>query len=352
MKAALFALFALSASASAQVTIHEVRIAEPGPDLNEYIELRVTPGTTLSNLSYLVIGYDAVGQSGVVLMDIPIPNVTPSDPYFVIGPNTLTLATPEHVHPLGFPDTDNTTHLLVENFSGAVGDDLDTNDDGTLDATPWTARLSDVSFYASNADFTHQIYGEIVGGDAIPLDIPEQAGRCYYWWLDGFGDTPGAANDCVSLRAFCSPGQLNSAGLNAFLHADASSTATSGVHIEVYGGPPNQFGYLLVGTGFETANPILFGDGTLCLSPFNGNLIGRYNQPGDRNSIGQFDAFHRFQNLVGTSSQGSGFDIPATLPFTTLPTIQSGQDYHFQLWYRDLASPGGSNLSNGMTVLF
>src|SRR5437762_3102236 len=33
---------------------------------------------------------------------------------------------------------DNLTMMLVENFTGAVGQDLDTNNDGVFDITPWT----------------------------------------------------------------------------------------------------------------------------------------------------------------------------------------------------------------------
>jgi len=37
------------------------------------------------------------------------------------------------------------TILLVENFSGSVGNDLDTDDDGTFDLTPWTRIVDDVA---------------------------------------------------------------------------------------------------------------------------------------------------------------------------------------------------------------
>ena len=37
------------------------------------------------------------------------------------------------------------TLMVVEGFTGSVGDDLDTNDDGTLDVTPWTTLHDDVA---------------------------------------------------------------------------------------------------------------------------------------------------------------------------------------------------------------
>ncbi len=35
--------------------------------------------------------------------------------------------------------------LLVKNFSGAFGDDLDTDNDGVFDSTPWDAIVDSVA---------------------------------------------------------------------------------------------------------------------------------------------------------------------------------------------------------------
>ena len=42
---------------------------------------------------------------------------------------------------ISFENSENVTYLLVNGFTGVLGDDLDTNDDGTLDATPWRVLL-------------------------------------------------------------------------------------------------------------------------------------------------------------------------------------------------------------------
>ncbi|MDZ4755550.1 MAG: hypothetical protein SGJ11_13770 [Phycisphaerae bacterium] len=42
---------------------------------------------------------------------------------------------------LNFDHADNVTHLLVSGFTGANGQDLDTDDDVVLDLTPWTAVI-------------------------------------------------------------------------------------------------------------------------------------------------------------------------------------------------------------------
>jgi predicted extracellular nuclease len=48
------------------------------------------------------------------------------------------------------------TILLVENFSGSAGTDLDTDNDGTLDSTPWTRLVDDVAVNdGGGADLTY-----------------------------------------------------------------------------------------------------------------------------------------------------------------------------------------------------
>ena len=46
---------------------------------------------------------------------------------------------------LNFENSDNVTHMLVDGFTGADGDDLDTNDDGVLDIEPWTSVVSKIA---------------------------------------------------------------------------------------------------------------------------------------------------------------------------------------------------------------
>ena len=155
------------------------------------------------------------------------------------------------------------------------------------------------------------------------------------------------------LERFCSPGNTNSSGSPAELIGVLGAGPGSSLHFEAQGGPPSQFGYLLVGTGSETANPISLGAGLLCLSTQSGQALGRYNIAGSAmNSLGQFDGNGLLQNLANTSVTGSGFDVPVELPFGG-GTIVGGSTWHFQLWYRDTAQGAGtSNLTNGVTVRF
>ncbi|HRV80629.1 MAG TPA: hypothetical protein P5218_04300, partial [Planctomycetota bacterium] len=95
----------------------------------------------------------------------------------------------------------------------------------------------------------------------------------------------------------------------------------------------------------------MIGSGRLCLDTTGGNLIARYNLAGGvMNSIGIFDAFGVLQNAVGTSTVGSGFDVPNPIPAPIGGSIMVGQTWNFQLWHRDV--PMTSNFSNALTVTF
>ena len=147
---------------------------------------------------------------------------------------------------------------------------------------------------------------------------------------------------------FCDPAVANSTGVPAEIQAGLTAPG-GGLHLEVTNGPASQFAYFLVGTAaLDPGTPLSLGN--LCLSAVGGNSIGRYNATGsNRNSTGMFDAAGTLQNVVGTSSVGSGFDVPNALPLPGLPTIMTGETWHFQLWYRDT---GGSNFSSGVSVTF
>ena len=144
------------------------------------------------------------------------------------------------------------------------------------------------------------------------------------------------------VTAFCDPGNVNSTGGPVAL---TGTLGVSGLHMEANGGPLGQFGFFLVSAGAHAGVPV--SDGLLCLS----SLIGRYNSVagGVRNSIGQFQGGGVLVNLVGTSSVGTGYDVPAALPSPPGGTIVGGSTWMFQLWYRDGTN---SNFSNGLEVNF
>ncbi|MEZ5975152.1 MAG: hypothetical protein R3F33_13175 [Planctomycetota bacterium] len=152
-----------------------------------------------------------------------------------------------------------------------------------------------------------------------------------------------------SYVSFCDPMNPNSTGQPTVISAAFATGVGSGLHLEAAHGPPTQFGYFLVGTGFSEPG-LNFGNGRLCLAVGAGSQIGRYNVAGALNSVGQFNASGVLMNFVGTSTVGSGYDVPSNLPLTGNPSIASGDTWYFQLWHREAA--GQSNFSNGIIVTF
>ena len=167
---------------------------------------------------------------------------------------------------------------------------------------------------------------------------PGSPGDANYYALDVMGITPGGP----SINSFCDPANVNSSGSPVTLAASSSGVL---LHLEATGGPAGQFGFMLV-SGVSVAG-IPVSAGLLCL----GAPIGRYNATagGALNSLGQFSSAGVLVNLVGTSTTGTGFDVPASLPNPPGGTIIPGATWNFQLWYRDGAS---SNFSSGIEAGF
>jgi hypothetical protein len=186
----LFAAF-LSSPAIAQVSINEIR-TDTGN--NEYIEFKGAPGTSMAGMTFLILGdgtstgaaitrtgvvewiyrfaeTDVIGSNGYLVLHNPGQN--PANAADTAGAWTLTVDAGATNLPWGYQasglsgDTqietpDNMTFLLVRDFtgtdtfqtrapnSGAGGQDLDTNDDGVLDITPWSAILDSVAFKETN----------------------------------------------------------------------------------------------------------------------------------------------------------------------------------------------------------
>src|SRR5262245_4484918 len=141
-----------SSPAPAQVRISEIRINEPGLDLNEFLELEGPPGTSLAGYTYVVLGDEtsALFGSGVIEEAQPLTGVIPPSGYFVVAEPTFTLGVADQTAVLEFESDDNVTHLLVTGFTGFDGEDLDPNDDGVLDATPWASVVDRVALIREN----------------------------------------------------------------------------------------------------------------------------------------------------------------------------------------------------------
>ena len=185
------AALTMTAATYADLTLTEIRT---GTGNNEYIEIKGTPGESLSGVTVVILGdgastgtlitktgvvewiyrfaaTDVIGSNGYLVLHNPGQN--PANAADTAGAWTLTVDAGATNLPWGYQasglsgDTqietpDNMTFLLVRDFpgtdtfqtrapnSGAGGQDLDTNDDGVLDITPWSAILDSVAFKETN----------------------------------------------------------------------------------------------------------------------------------------------------------------------------------------------------------
>jgi hypothetical protein len=185
------AALTMTAATYADLKLNEIRT---GTGNNEYIEIKGNPGESLAGVTAIIIGdgtstgtaitktgvvewiyrfaaTDVIGSNGYLVLHNPGQN--PANAADTTGLWSLTVAAGATDLPWGYQasglsaDTqiespDNMTFMLVRNFtgtdtfqtrapnSGAGGQDLDTNDDGVLDITPWSAILDSVAFKETN----------------------------------------------------------------------------------------------------------------------------------------------------------------------------------------------------------
>ena len=135
-------LIAAVALADAPLRINEVRLEQPGKDTEEYIEIAGAPGESLAGLFVVVIGDDDFAlpgqQNGVIEEVVPLSGTIPTSGFFVVAESKFSIGFANLVTDLNLEGAYNVTFLLVRGFNGFEGQKLDTNDDGTLDITPWT----------------------------------------------------------------------------------------------------------------------------------------------------------------------------------------------------------------------
>lgn len=209
MKKLVIVLATLALAASAQAAIiNEIRTDQTGTDVDEYFELAGDPGESLAGLTYVVLG-DGTGACGVVESVVNLSAYSiQADGYFAACRSATPVFTGYDalgVTAIVFENSDNVTHLLVSGFTGALAQDLDTNDDGTLDVTPWTAILDGVGLDKGTipncAGEEYLYYPVTVGPDGT--FVPGHVLRCGDGWYIGPFDpaTPG----------YDSPGQVNGA---------------------------------------------------------------------------------------------------------------------------------------------
>ena len=111
--------------------INEFSASTTGTDV-EYIEIFAAPDTDLSALSVIEIEGDSASNEGVIDEVVTL-GTTDSDGLFLAA------------LPANALENGTITLLLVDGFSGALGVDLDTDDDGVADITPWSEIVDGVA---------------------------------------------------------------------------------------------------------------------------------------------------------------------------------------------------------------
>jgi hypothetical protein len=142
----------------------------------EYVEIIHTPSTALTGLTLVEIDGDGA-SSGIINSAISLNSYTTgsngillirdaaSSPVWTPAPSAAT-----NVVVFNFtPDIQNGTgtFLIVSGFTGTVGQDLDPENDGTLNTTPWTTVFSAVSVTDTAVPGDSQ-YADDAGGTNLP----------------------------------------------------------------------------------------------------------------------------------------------------------------------------------------
>jgi uncharacterized protein len=218
-----------AAPALADVTINEIRIDHAGSDTDEYFELAGLPGEDLSSLTYVVIG-DGTGGSGIVERAFSLSGAIPADGYLLAAGDANTfgaaadlLFTPATDY---FENSDNLTHLLVTGWSGAVAADLDTNDDGVLDLTPWTTVVDIIALIETPNPPTVAGNEWYYGPNGVGPDGTFVPGHVYRlpngngpWSIGPFDNTPGIRLDTPGSENVPEPTSLALLALGGFFAA-------------------------------------------------------------------------------------------------------------------------------------
>lgn len=198
-------MFVVGAAANADVMLNEIRIDQPGADLDEYFELAGNPGESLNGLWYIVIG-DGSGGSGWVESALDLTGyAVAGDGFFLAAEVDDPFGAPADLlvaeNLLNFENSDNVTHVLVSNFSGTLDMDLDTDDDGVLDVTPWDSWLDSIALVKDPIGGDKYYGDNTIGPDGsfVPGHVyrfPDGNGQWYIGQFDPVGgqDTPGEGN--------------------------------------------------------------------------------------------------------------------------------------------------------------
>jgi hypothetical protein len=123
----------MTAETTNAATPNELRVNGTIRASREYVELRGTPNECIGSLTFVSINPNGVIYNACLLAG---QSFASDSEYFLFAQSTYGCAPDDPEFPgLGLGDSSAFTYPLVEGFSGTLDDDLDTNDDGTLDGS-------------------------------------------------------------------------------------------------------------------------------------------------------------------------------------------------------------------------
>lgn len=245
----------------ADPVINEFVADHSGSDTSEYVEVFGDPSTDYSAYTILEIEGDGAGAGTI-------------DEVVAVG---TTDGNGLWVTPFGSNVYENgtLTLLLVTGFTGALGNDIDADNDGTIDNAPWTAIVDDVGVFGDE-DPTDTVYSSTVLDEAFDdsrVDSPFGPGGASRF-PDGI-DTDSAAdwyrNDFDVDNSSTQPGEaLNTPGApNEIVPPPAPTVFISELHYDNDGGDVGEFVEVEGDAGTDLSG--------WSLVLYNGNGGGVYN---------------------------------------------------------------------------
>ncbi len=213
-------------TATSSVLLNEVFVNNPGTDSNlEYVEILGTPSSLLTDIWLLEIDGDGsaagtvdnaqnlssimTGSNGLVLLG---DGYASSTPWGGAINSSTTLANLDG----GAVENGSLTFLLVHGFTGAFEDDLDTNNDGLFDSTPWTAILDGFGWTdGGGSDFVYAAASLTQGNghpDAATRIFGDEQSDSFSSWFNGdITGTVSYQNGSANLpaNAVLTPGSAN-----------------------------------------------------------------------------------------------------------------------------------------------
>ena len=190
--------------AAHEVYINEIQVSTSGIDW-EFFELQGAAGTDLSDLTLIGVESDTGTLAGTIDKAISLAGQSIPADGFWLGISPAGVAAYSVTGELSISDNSfengTATYFLVSNFTGSAGDDLDVNDDGTLDSMPWDEIVDSINLRDNTSDFDYGAPSVGPDGSFLPSgtyrcpDAPDGS----FTNIHSFGTpdgTPGVSNDC------------------------------------------------------------------------------------------------------------------------------------------------------------